>query len=540
MGRLEPMSQETNKQMKRTFILVLGLSLTMISQAISIAEWKNYFAENIATIDPVEGVYNVAIQHEGHSPGYSTGVTAISANVAIVKEGSIYKMFVNDGGYFRNGAGEWYSMEQIGETNAFTFYVKNGDRHVASVRTYIQDSFQFRVTVTQTFYSAVSTVTYDFIKEYPTRSMYEEQLNATRQKQWTGTGWALNGGYIVTNFHCVDGAKTIKVKGIQGDFTTEYSALVVATDKVNDLAVIHIQDGKFTDSIEIPYCIETKQCDVGENIWTLGYPMMSIMGDEIKFTDGKISSKTGYMGDLSTYQISAPIQPGNSGGPMFNELGNIVGITSSGLNKQVADNVNYAIKSSYLINLIESALSTEIIPKGKLENLSLTEYIKRNRNFVYQLYFSNSTEDSIDRVVSEEENENQQTHSSISKLSEYKVIKPSIKFYWERVVSIPTITITDEYTILDINICWLENGKFFANANSDASLVDVKTGISYKLLKVENVQMSPSKSYYSRQIGYRMYFEKLPDSTNKIQLHNGGIFGGGAWKYKLDIKSIYW
>lgn len=525
--------------MKRIFILFFGLSLAIISQARSIAEWKNYFAENIATLDPVEGVYNVAIQHEGHSPGYTTGVTAISANVAIVKDGTVYKMFVNDGGYFRNGAGEWYSMEQIGETNAFTFHVKNGNRHVASVRTYIHDAFQFRVTITQTYYSAVSTAIYDFIKEYPTRSMYEKQLNATKHKEWTGSGWALNDGYVVTNFHCVDGAKTIKVKGVNGDFTAEYNAVVVATDKVNDLAIIHIQDEKYTNSIDIPYSIETKQCDVGENIWTLGYPMMSIMGDEIKFTDGRISSKTGYMGDLSTYQISAPIQPGNSGGPMFNEHGNIVGITSSGLNKQVADNVNYAIKSSYLINLIESALSTEIIPTGKLEYLTLTEYIKRNKNFVYQLYFNNANENSVENVVNEKENESQQSQSSMSKLSEHKVITPSIDF-WAKVFTIPTITITDQYTILDINICWLESGIFFVNANSNASLIDVKTGNSYKLLKVENVQMSPSKSFYSRQIEYRMYFEKLPDSTNKIQLCNGGIFGGGAWKYKINIKNIYW
>ena len=267
--------------------------------------------------------------------------------------------------------------------------------------------------------------------------------------------------------------------------------------------------------------------------------MMSIMGDEIKFTDGRISSKTGYMGDLSTYQISAPIQPGNSGGPMFNEHGDIVGITSSGLNKQVADNVNYAIKSSYLINLIESALSTEIIPTGKLENLTLTEYIKRNKNFVYQLYFNNANENSVENVVNEKENESQQSQSSMSKLSEHKVITPSIDF-WAKVFTIPTITITDQYTILDINICWLESGNFFVNANSNASLIDVKTGNSYKLLKVENVQMSPSKSFYSRQIEYRMYFEKLPDSTNKIQLCNGGIFGGGAWKYKINIKNIYW
>ena len=203
-------------------------------------------------------------------------------------------------------------------------------------------------------------------------------------ENWTGTGWALKKGYIVTNFHCVDGAKSIVVE------TTEshYSAKVVATDPSSDLAIIKIDDDKFGGFGEIPYSIERKQCEVGETVWTLGFPMTSIMGDEVKFTDGKISAKTGYMGDLSTYQITVPIHPGNSGGPLFNKNGDIVGITSSGLDKQLADNVNYAIKTNYLLNLIESALSIEIIPNGSVRNLALTEYVRRNKKYVFLLHFS--------------------------------------------------------------------------------------------------------------------------------------------------------
>ena len=82
---------------------------------------------------------------------------------------------------------------------------------------------------------------------------------------------------------------------------------------------------------------------------------LSLMGTEIKFTDGKISSKTGFQGDVTTYQISVPIQPRNSGGPLFDFDGNLIGITSSTVNRKfnVTENVNYAIKSSYLKNLIE-------------------------------------------------------------------------------------------------------------------------------------------------------------------------------------------
>jgi hypothetical protein len=92
-------------------------------------------------------------------------------------------------------------------------------------------------------------------------------------EDWTGTGWALKKGYIVTNFHCVDGAKSIVVETSE----SHYSAKVVATDPSSDLAIIKIDDNKFRGFGEIPYSIERKQCEVGETVWTLGFPMTSIM-----------------------------------------------------------------------------------------------------------------------------------------------------------------------------------------------------------------------------------------------------------------------
>ena len=80
---------------------------------------------------------------------------------------------------------------------------------------------------------------------------------------------------------------------------------------------------------------------------------LSVMGKEIKITDGIISSKSGFDGDITTYQITAPIQGGNSGGPLFDDKGNFIGINSSGLSKDIADNVGYTIKSSYVMRLID-------------------------------------------------------------------------------------------------------------------------------------------------------------------------------------------
>ena len=115
--------------------------------------------------------------------------------------------------------------------------------------------------------------------------------------------------------------------------------------------------------------------DVGTSVFAMGYPLSSVMGKEVKITDGIISSKTGYEDDVATYQISAPIQPGNSGGALFDKKGNLVGITNAGITS--ADNVGYAIKSSYLLNLIDSAPITIELPKGEdLAHKELTDIIK--------------------------------------------------------------------------------------------------------------------------------------------------------------------
>lgn len=110
------------------------------------------------------------------------------------------------------------------------------------------------------------------------------------------------------------------------------------------------------------------------------------MGEEIKYTQGVVSSKTGIQGDVTVYQISAPIQPGNSGGPLFNKQGNIVGITSSGLNREMfnSENVNYAIKISYLMTLIVNLMDIQVIPNGqKNSTCNLTEQIANNKEYIF-------------------------------------------------------------------------------------------------------------------------------------------------------------
>lgn len=201
--------------------------------------------------------------------------------------------------------------------------------------------------------------------------------------QWSGTGFALLDNYIATNYHVIEDAKTIWIQGVGGDFEQKYEAKVIATDKFNDLAILQVQ-GVNVSNTNIPYMVKTTTSDVGEDVFVLGYPLTSTMGEEIKLTTGVVSSKTGYQGDVSIYQISAPIQPGNSGGPLFDENGNVIGIVSAKHND--AENVGYAVKASYLRNLMESAISTNVLPQtNKVANNKLSDKVKILKDFVYYI-----------------------------------------------------------------------------------------------------------------------------------------------------------
>lgn len=202
-----------------------------------------------------------------------------------------------------------------------------------------------------------------------------------------GTGFFIDiNGYIATNYHVVEDANNIEIEFIRNGIRKTYAAKVIQSDRQNDLSIIKINSDEFKPFLKLPYNFKTNISDVGSNIFALGYPMaLSLMGTEIKFTDGKISSKTGIQGDITTYQISVPIQPGNSGGPLFDFEGNLIGITSSGVNRElnITENVNYAIKSSYLKNLIDVLDKKLQLPNDKLiVNKTLTEKIKILSDYV--------------------------------------------------------------------------------------------------------------------------------------------------------------
>ncbi len=161
----------------------------------------------------------------------------------------------------------------------------------------------------------------------------------------TGTGFFFDrGGRVLTNAHVVQGCVSLIVD--------QYGpATVLASDPILDLAVATIgraQDVK-------PLALRPGQPRLAETVLAIGFPLADVLSESVKVTTGNVNSTSGIKGDDTTFQMSAPIQPGNSGGPVIDESGAVVGISNATLAEAVYDraqNVNFAIKSEVAIRYL--------------------------------------------------------------------------------------------------------------------------------------------------------------------------------------------
>ena len=169
-----------------------------------------------------------------------------------------------------------------------------------------------------------------------------------------GTGWVVGGDHVVTNHHVVSGAKKVRLVLAGG---VSLGARVVVSDATNDLVLLKPEAG---GQLPSPLPLATQTPRSGETVFTIGHPYPTLLGSEAKVTDGVISATSGIANDPRLLQVSVPIQPGNSGGPLLNMRGQVVGIVISKLNAaavfrwsgDLPENVGYAIKLAYLTPLL--------------------------------------------------------------------------------------------------------------------------------------------------------------------------------------------
>ncbi|MEO2148031.1 MAG: trypsin-like peptidase domain-containing protein, partial [Flavobacteriaceae bacterium] len=208
----------------------------------------------------------------------------------------------------------------------------------------------------------------------------------------SGSGIVLSkSGLIATNYHVISDARHIEVELKYNGEIKSFKTRIVKTDEINDLAIIKIDDEKFTGfNDDIPYNFLSETKKTGTKIYALGYPSAilsdgseGLMGKEIKFTDGRISAKTGIGGSPIYYQTTAPLQGGNSGGPLFDENANLVGINTMILTSDKFENVSYSVKSKFLLNLIEVIAEEFSLPNNyKTGRGSLEDQIEKISGFV--------------------------------------------------------------------------------------------------------------------------------------------------------------
>lgn len=171
----------------------------------------------------------------------------------------------------------------------------------------------------------------------------------------TGTGWFVSSNMVVTCYHVVAGKGKIEclVDGGKG-----VPAELAYADEENDIAVLRVAGG-YMSSVWLP--LRIKAAKLADRVCTFGYPMPELMGQELKYTEGSISGLSGIANNPRTYQISVPLQPGNSGGALLDDRGYVIGLTSSVLDAvktakltgTIPQNVNYAIKVRYLIAILD-------------------------------------------------------------------------------------------------------------------------------------------------------------------------------------------
>lgn len=200
-----------------------------------------------------------------------------------------------------------------------------------------------------------------------------------------GTGFAINNnGYIITSLHMINGADSVF---IENSNTGRTVTKIIFTDPKIDVAVLQVENADIYKSWSIPFVFSNRNCDLGEKVFTLGYPRKDIV-----YGEGSLSSLSGYRSDTTMFQISIPVNPGNSGGPLLDEQGAVIGLVRGKITS--AEATGFAVKSQQIINAVnafngslknkEESFNLNA-KKNSLKNIKRNEQIKRINPYVFNV-----------------------------------------------------------------------------------------------------------------------------------------------------------
>ena len=157
----------------------------------------------------------------------------------------------------------------------------------------------------------------------------------------TGTAWPISSRYVVTNSHVVSEGSKVTLLGSQGQ---EIPASVILRDGTNDIIILEVKD---PHALPPALPLAQSQAKLGASVFTLGFPRVDFMGKTPKLSIGVISGESGLRDDPESFQTTVPIQPGNSGGPLLNMKGEVVGVVKSMLGvRDTADGNLYVLQTT--------------------------------------------------------------------------------------------------------------------------------------------------------------------------------------------------
>jgi S1-C subfamily serine protease len=250
---------------------------------------------------------------------------------------------------------------------------------------FILDYMRSLETRQTTFYQELKREVYHIKKTQNDISKAVSQTNSEiKPVGYSATGFVIaTNGYLITNYHVVKDADSVFIESVT-DTLHQYKVKVVYKRADVDLALLKIDDPNFIWFNRLPYAVRTKEADLGEPVYTLAFPR-----DDMVYGEGSVSSHTGLDGDTSAYQVSIPVNPGNSGGPLWDERGNLIGIIKGKHTAEVG--AAFAIKSKHLLTLIQSIPSDSlpeplVIPrKNYVKDLRRPDQIKQLEGLVFKV-----------------------------------------------------------------------------------------------------------------------------------------------------------
>jgi len=361
-------------------ILILLLSVTGFTNAFSqtLKTEQDVYTHLTATIldlDKVEGLYKCTTYSQAVN-GQPVKQPVAPKKVVIVKENEVFNAY-----WIVENTREVYqkAFMEIKKRDYINAYdVKIADWPSREIEFIDDNSFKIKKQKPKGKIDDGSTESYYFERIFPTQADIDK-ANADHPKSAKCSGFLINGNLIVTNLHVVEKAKSIKIKGVKGDFSVTYNAVLKQSDKNNDLAVLGFQDPAI--KIPCPITLAASAPDIAKDIFVLAYPLTDATGNEVKLTNGMVNAKTGYQGDVASYQVSVPMQAGIIGGPVFDKTGAVVGIIGT---SHDAETSSYCVKSGYLKNLIDALPEKVKLPAvNSLAAKPLTEKVKALTKFVY-------------------------------------------------------------------------------------------------------------------------------------------------------------